>query len=992
MGMSSHPQGNRGFESKLRSLCRSLIELALELWREAQIRTAEDYLATMRALIHIDEILKYACSPGTIHLMGLKNRLRLLRQEIDQRRLTNGIMFHIDCDLLAALNEIGDTNVSGLGRKAIPISSIPVGDSVDMYIHTASELPDPGPSAGPGPIPALGLGLGSGLSLTRRGSDSALSLSPADLGLVRRSGFSCAVVLLHRREPDESSGGDTRLLLDAYIHQLSVQVGILNTPTIWRSGFEQKFGTFLRKLGLERPAYLPSHGSHGLIGTHPRVHISMAFDPNFKLYSVMKHVREQDIIFRDRYGYMCSSSRIWENYNLPSRLHWSLYQLKMNRKEELGTLALVPVEPTLTREQITMERPAEPSQTLLSTWQRIMELEGQSKNDLCIGWLIEVNEFVGSPAASSYAELASEGELCPLSEKLECTLYPRYPLLITYSHSVLGNVNHGQLDYTTAMERGCPREYFVKAIRSIQIDHGQIDSLKDLNGSHVTRLLRRWCKYNHPNVLPLVGIQEMPCSGIGLVLPETNTKNLAEYLAATPDADRCKLCGQVASGLAYLHGVGVVHGSLRAANILVSLTGEAIVSDPLLLQESRGNNTYAGVAWLAPEVIDGERLTQASDVYSLGMSLQEVINGVLPDPQGDSSKALDVESYNLRYVFPTRPEKSIPANSKDGDDLWTLLSECCSANPSSRPITDWVAELMKSITQGGLQQLHIRQESENDPCFESRAFQEESLELSDVESVLSSSSGASFSGTNKNGLSLSNSNANGPGLLGPESRMMARKILKQLATHGCENLTDHIDWDSFSAFPFCQGGFGDVYRGKLLSGLQVAVKNPHVSLNILEENPDYLTDVAREIHSWKKCDHPNVLHFLGLAEFRGQIGMVAPWMEKGSLPYYLEKTFDADRCKLCAQICEGTAYLHEIGIVHGDLKGENVLISSEGVAVVTDLGASLLKNRSLKIVPLERGLCFSIRWAAPELLDGDQEGVNTKESDVYALGMVCTSF
>ncbi|EUC58539.1 tyrosine kinase domain protein [Rhizoctonia solani AG-3 Rhs1AP] len=220
---------------------------------------------------------------------------------------------------------------------------------------------------------------------------------------------------------------------------------------------------------------------------------------------------------------------------------------------------------------------------------------------------------------------------------------------------------------------------------------------------------------------------------------------------------------------------------------------------------------------------------------------------------------------------------------------------------------------------------------------------------------------------------------------------MARKVLKQLAAHGCENLTDHIDRDSFSALPFYDGGFGDVYHGKLFSGLQVAVKVPRVSLRILEENPDYLTDVAREIHSWKKCDHPNVLHFLGLAEFRGQIGMVAPWMENGSLPRYLEKAFDADRCKLCTQICEGVAYLHEIGIVHGDLKGENVLISSKGVAVVADFGGSLLKNRSLKIVPPERGLCFSIRWAAPELLGGDQEGVNTKESDIYALGMVCTS-
>ncbi|CAE6419412.1 unnamed protein product [Rhizoctonia solani] len=424
----------------------------------------------------------------------------------------------------------------------------------------------------------------------------------------------------------------------------------------------------------------------------------------------------------------------------------------------------------------------------------------------------------------------------------------------------------------------------------------------------------------------------------------TNTKSLSEYLDATPEVDRCELCIQISSGLAYLHGDGVVHGSLRAANILVSLAGKAIVSDPLLLGNI-SESTHGKAGWLAPEVIKGEASTRASDVYSLGMTMLEVISGTPSDLEKKPPKASNVELSDLGSFLPERPEKSIPTNT----------------------------------------------------------FQEESFELSDIESVSSTLSGGD---TTRNGPAISEPNADDQGLLGPESRMMARKVLKQLAAHGCENLTGHIDRDSFSALPFYDGGFGDVYHGKLFSGLRVAVKVPRVSLRILEENPDYLTDVAREIHSWKKCDHPNVLHFLGLAEFRGQIGMVAPWMENGSLPRYLEKAFDADRCKLCTQICEGVAYLHEIGIVcdndmlyyhstvltslievHGDLKGENVLISSKGVAVVADFGGSLLKNRSLKIVPPERGLCFSIRWAAPELLGGDQEGVNTKESDIYALGM-----
>ncbi|CUA72977.1 putative LRR receptor-like serine/threonine-protein kinase At4g36180 [Rhizoctonia solani] len=447
------------------------------------------------------------------------------------------------------------------------------------------------------------------------------------------------------------------------------------------------------------------------------------------------------------------------------------------------------------------------------------------------------------------------------------------------------------------------------------------------------------------------------------------------------------------------------------ANILVSLAGEPVISDPLLLEADPSNNAHARLGWLAPEVIKGEPLTQASDVYSLGMTILEVLGGVPTDLEGNYAEALNVELiYDLESVLPERPEKYIPTNSRDGDDLWKLLSRCCSANPSGRPITDWVAEIMQMITQDGLQERYTLQESGNDPCFEPRgnAFKKESLELSDVESVSSSSSDTNFRHSALNGLAIHDPSVADQGLLGTESRIMARKILKQLATHGCENLTDHMNQGSFSVLPLFRGGFGDVYRGNLLGGLKVAVKTPQVSLNILEENPNYLKDVAREIHTWSKCDHPNVLHFLGLAEFRGQIGMVAPWMESGSLPRYLKKAFRADRCKLCTQICEGVAYLHEIGIVHGDLKGENVLISADGVAVISDFGGSLLRNRSLNIIPLEKGSCLTYRWAAPELLlQGEMDEIddsssttgtrvsqnsakcplNTRESDIYALGM-----
>ncbi|KAG8728541.1 hypothetical protein FRC12_021663, partial [Ceratobasidium sp. 428] len=71
---------------------------------------------------------------------------------------------------------------------------------------------------------------------------------------------------------------------------------------------------------------------------------------------------------------------------------------------------------------------------------------------------------------------------------------------------------------------------------------------------------------------------------------------------------------------------------------------------------------------------------------------------------------------------------------------------------------------------------------------------------------------------------------------------------------------------------------------------------------------------ARELHIWSKCQHSNVLPLLGLVVFRDQIGMASRWLERGSLPLYIEQNPDFDPCKMSAGIASGLAYLHSTGI------------------------------------------------------------------------------
>ncbi|KAG9113372.1 Microtubule-associated protein, microtubule dynamics during spindle orientation, partial [Ceratobasidium sp. 392] len=213
----------------------------------------------------------------------------------------------------------------------------------------------------------------------------------------------------------------------------------------------------------------------------------------------------------------------------------------------------------------------------------------------------------------------------------------------------------------------------------------------------------------------------------------------------------------------------------------------------------------------------------------------------------------------------------------------------------------------------------------------------------------------------------------------------ASEVIAHLGNHGCNDITDKLDLASSSSYPIFNGGFGDVYKVKLRDGTQVAVKTMRVQINSGSEGAKHLKNAARELHTWAKCDHPNVLKLLGLARFRDQIGMVSLWMDHGSLPSYLQLEPTANRCNPTSSSQRKYVKDSHIFIVHGDLKGINVLISSSGTPMLADFGNAILKDRTLQFTATTKATSLSSRWAAPELFKG--LCIHSMEADVYALGM-----
>lgn len=217
---------------------------------------------------------------------------------------------------------------------------------------------------------------------------------------------------------------------------------------------------------------------------------------------------------------------------------------------------------------------------------------------------------------------------------------------------------------------------------------------------------------------------------------------------------------------------------------------------------------------------------------------------------------------------------------------------------------------------------------------------------------------------------------------------LLRLSLKSSLYPSCLVLTD-IEREPF---PCASGSFGDVYKGSL-QGHPVCLKMVRV---YKKSQIDYaLKAFSREALVWRQTNHPNVLSFYGvyqLDEMYRRICLISPWMENGNIREYLLAKPQTNRPALARDVLRGLRYLHERSIVHGDLKGANILIAPGGRACLSDFGFSCISDPNiLQWTSLESSVSAggTVRWKAPELIDPEKDGTPTKESDIYAFGCVC---
>ncbi|CAE6492016.1 Proto-oncogene tyrosine-protein kinase ROS [Rhizoctonia solani] len=216
-------------------------------------------------------------------------------------------------------------------------------------------------------------------------------------------------------------------------------------------------------------------------------------------------------------------------------------------------------------------------------------------------------------------------------------------------------------------------------------------------------------------------------------------------------------------------------------------------------------------------------------------------------------------------------------------------------------------------------------------------------------------------------------------------KMSTDEVLELLRKHGCEDVTAQLIGSPLNTDPIQGGGFGEVYRGALDCGTEVSLKGLRPVIDSSDNGRGLVKLAAHELYIWSKCDHINILNLIGVAKLKEQLFMVSPWMVNGNVRDYLTGKSQEVRYQTCRQISDGVAYLHHRGIVHGDLKCHNIVVSKDGTPKITDFGTATVNEYSLCFTKSGMETNVTFRWAAPEILQHQTK--STAQSDVYSLGM-----
>uniref|UniRef100_A0AAV2K072 mitogen-activated protein kinase kinase kinase n=1 Tax=Knipowitschia caucasica TaxID=637954 RepID=A0AAV2K072_KNICA len=189
-------------------------------------------------------------------------------------------------------------------------------------------------------------------------------------------------------------------------------------------------------------------------------------------------------------------------------------------------------------------------------------------------------------------------------------------------------------------------------------------------------------KLKHPNIISFKGVcTQAPCYCI--IMEYCAQGQLYEVLRGGRQVSPSLLvdwASGIASGMNYLHLHKIIHRDLKSPNVLVTQNDTIKISDFGTSKELSDKSTkmsFAGtVAWMAPEVIRNEPVSEKVDIWSFGVVLWELLTGEIPYKDVDSSAIIWGVGSNSLHL-------PVPSTCPDGFKI--LMKQTWQGKPRNRP-------------------------------------------------------------------------------------------------------------------------------------------------------------------------------------------------------------------------------------------------------------------------------------------------------------------
>jgi serine/threonine protein kinase len=509
------------------------------------------------------------------------------------------------------------------------------------------------------------------------------------------------------------------------------------------------------------------------------------------------------------------------------------------------------------------------------------------------------------------------------------------------------------------------------------------DRLSDDARRRLLKEARASSAVNHPAVVAVRDVVESEAGEPALVMELLQGESLEVRSKPIEPRECARLLLPVAEALAVAHAAGIVHRDLKPENIFLTTSGDVKVLDFGIAKQvfvdaetaaSVGTQTGAIIGtpqFMSPEQAFAERdIDHRTDIWSLGLVLYECLTGLLPtraDSLGQVLKIIVTE--NIPSIFDVAP--NMPR------DLGRLVNQMVQRQRDARPdsMNEVVTVLRAAV-------LNSAPPSSNDVVL--RVGNSDSTDAWDDTQGPSQATTGTFTEDSTDSFLQQIAAMPDKGSAHPEPQRTGERIA-------------HYE----VAEKIGQGGMGIVYAAQdVRLHRKVALKILPVALVANEERRRRF---LREARSASAVQHANVATVYDVGESSGTVYIAMEHVEGKTLRAVLKAEGGPLKpsrgIDIATQMAKGLARAHEAGVIHRDVKPENVMISADGTVKILDFGLAKV-SREAPVLQLTESadtketddlasrvgrVLGTPAYMSPEQAAG---GAVDARTDVYAMGVV----